>query len=164
MELLLVRHAIAFERDARRWPDDDERPLSPRGIERARQAAAGVKRFTRRPARVLVSPLLRTRQTAALLTRCAGWPEAVSCEALRPGTAPQKLLDHLPGSRPTRIALIGHEPDLSALLALCLDGGTRSAFALRKMGLALVEFSGPARAGHGVLTAFLAPRTLRAAR
>jgi phosphohistidine phosphatase SixA len=35
MELLIVRHAIAFEVDARRWPDDGERPLSPRA-QRAR--------------------------------------------------------------------------------------------------------------------------------
>jgi phosphohistidine phosphatase SixA len=30
MELLIVRHAIAFERNTRRWPDDAERPLSDR--------------------------------------------------------------------------------------------------------------------------------------
>jgi len=163
MELLLVRHAIAFERNTRRWPDDNERPLSPRGIERARPAAGGLKRLTKPPAHVLVSPLLRTRQTAALLTQCAGWPKAVLCEALRPGTPPQKLLALLPRSRGARIAVIGHEPDLSALLALCLGGRTHSAFTLRKMGVALVVFPGPARAGHGVLGAFLAPRTLRAA-
>lgn len=164
MELLLVRHAIAFERNARRWADDDERPLCPRGIERARRAAAGLKRLTPRPARVLVSPLLRTRQTAALLTQCAGWPEALTCEALRPGTAPEKLLALLPRSRNARIAVIGHEPDLSALLALCLDGGTRSALTLRKMGVACVRFPGAAQAGCGELAGFLPPRLLRAAR
>jgi phosphohistidine phosphatase len=164
MELLLVRHAIAFERDARRWPDDAERPLCPRGIQRARQAAAGLKRLSQRPTRVLVSPLLRTRQTAALLTQCAGWPEALPSEALRPGTAPKKLLDLLPGSRNARIAVIGHEPDLSALLALCLDGGTRRALAFRKMGVACVRFPGAAQAGCGELAGFLPPRLLRAAR
>src|SRR6202049_2164116 len=57
MELLIVRHAIAFERSATRWAADDERPLSPQGVERARQAAAGLKRGAERPARVLTSPL-----------------------------------------------------------------------------------------------------------
>ena len=164
MELLLVRHAIAFERDPRRWPDDDERPLCPRGIERARQAAAGLKRLTQRPARVLVSPLRRTRQTAALLSRYAGWPEAVPCEALRPGTAPGTLLAQLPRSRNARLAVIGHEPDLSALLALCLDGGPRRGLTFRKMGVACVSFPGAARAGGGELAGFLPPRLLRAAR
>jgi phosphohistidine phosphatase len=164
VELLLVRHAIAFERNARRWPDDDERPLCPRGIERARQAAGGLKRLAPRPARVLVSPLLRTRQTAALLTRCAGWPEALACEALRPGTDPKRLLAVLPRARKARIAVIGHEPDLSALLALCLDGGSGKALTLRKMGVACVRFPGAAQPGCGELAGFLPPRLLRAAR
>jgi len=164
MELLLVRHAIAFERNARRWPDDDERPLCPRGIARARQAAAGLKRLTRRPGRVLASPLLRTRQTAALLTQFAGWPAALPCDALRPGRVPKTLLALLPRSRNARIAVIGHEPDLSTLLALCLEGGTRCALPLRKMGVACVRFPGAAQAGRGELAGFLPPRLLRAAR
>jgi phosphohistidine phosphatase len=164
MELLLVRHAIAFERDARRWPDDDERPLCPRGIERARQAAAGLRRLSQPPTRVLVSPLLRTRQTAALLARGAGWPEAIACQALRPGTAPEKLLAVLPRSRKARIAVIGHEPDLSVLLALCLDGGSRRPLRFRKMGVAWLRFPGAPQAGGGELAGFLPPRVLRAAR
>ena len=76
MELLVVRHAIAFERNARRWPHDAERPLSAHGVARARKAALGLKRLTSPPARVLVSPLRRARETAAILTRFAGWPEA----------------------------------------------------------------------------------------
>jgi len=67
MELLIVRHAIAFEADARRWPDDSERPLSPQGLARARKAAAGMKQLVRAPGRVLVSSLVRARQTAAIL-------------------------------------------------------------------------------------------------
>src|SRR4029077_15099577 len=122
-----------------------------------------LKRLTKPPARVLVSPLLRTRQTAALLTQCAGWPKGVPCDALRPGAAPQKLLALLPRSRDARIAVIGHEPDLSALLTLCLDGRTHSAFTLRKMGVASVRFPGAAQAGCGPLAAFLPPPLLRAA-
>ena len=76
MELLIVRHAIACEGDAKRWPDDGARPLSPRGVLRARRAAAGLKKLAVRPVRVLVSPLVRTQQTAAILTQYAGWPRA----------------------------------------------------------------------------------------
>ncbi len=48
MELLIVRHAIAFERNAKRWPDDAERPLSP--LMRASRAATslGSSRSARR--------------------------------------------------------------------------------------------------------------------
>ncbi len=87
MELLIVRHAIAFERDPRRWPDDGERPLSSQGVDRAKKAAAGMKQLVRSPARVLVSPLVRARQTAAILTDVAGWPRATTCAELAPGGA-----------------------------------------------------------------------------
>ena len=120
MELLIVRHAIAFERNARRWPDDRDRPLNPRGLGRARQAAQGLACLVKPPARVLASPLVRTSQTAELLTRFARWPGAARCPQLEPGAAPEALLALLPAAG--RVALIGHEPDLSRLLAACLPG------------------------------------------
>ena len=78
MELLIVRHAIAFERNIARWPDDADRPLSPKGVARAAKAAAGIKQLVRAPTRVLASPLVRAQQTAAILSEVAGWPRAAS--------------------------------------------------------------------------------------
>jgi len=165
MELLLVRHAIAFERSPRRWPDDAQRPLSPPGATRARTAALGLKRITPRPARVLVSPLRRAQQTAAILTRFAGWPKAAECVQLRPGAAPEGLLALLARSQDGRLAVVGHQPGLGRLLAACLPGGGEAAaFEFRKMGVALLSFQGAARAGRGQLIWLLPPRILRAAR
>src|SRR3979490_613229 len=110
MELLVVRHAIAFERNARRWPHDAERPPSAHGVARARKAALGLKRLTPPPARVLVSPLRRARETAAILTRFAGWPEATQCVQLRPGASPASLLALLARTRQGRVALPGPQP------------------------------------------------------
>jgi phosphohistidine phosphatase SixA len=164
MELLVVRHAIAFERSARRWRDDAERPLSPQGEARARKAALGLKRITARPTRVLVSPLRRAQQTAAILTQFAGWPEAAECAQLLPGAAPEALLALLGRSRGGRIAVVGHQPGLGRLLAACLPGGVAAAaFQFRKMGVALLAFQGAARAGRGELIWLLPPRILRAA-
>jgi phosphohistidine phosphatase len=164
MELLLVRHAIAFERDAQRWPKDGERPLSPQGIARAHRAASGLKRLTEPPQRLLTSPLQRTQQTAALLTRYARWPKAESCDALLPGARPEELLALLARMNVARIAVVGHEPDLGELLGACLGSGARGVFAFRKMGAAAVEFRGRPGAGRGRLLWFVAPKLLRAAR
>lgn len=165
MELLIVRHAIAFARSARRWPDDAERPLSPQGAARARKAALGLKRITQHPAQVLVSPLRRAQQTAAILTQFAGWPKAAECAQLLPGAAPERLLALLARSRGSRVAVIGHQPALGRLLAACLPGGVgAAAFEFRKMGVALLAFQGAARAGRGRLIWLLPPRILRAAR
>ena len=165
MELLLVRHAIAFAPNPRRWPDDAERPLSPAGAARARKAAQGLRRITPRPARVLVSPLRRARQTAAILTRFAGWPEALECVQLLPGASPEGVLALLARTRGRRLAVVGHQPALGRLLAACLPGGVgAAAFELRKMAVALLAFQGSARARRGQLLWLLPPRVLRAAR
>ena len=165
MELLIVRHAIACERDAKRWPDDAGRPLSAPGITRARRAAAGLKRVAPRPGRVLTSPLTRALQTAAILTEFAAWPKATTSSLLLPGASPEALLTLLAGSGSPRCAVVGHEPDLSRLLSFCLGGkAAGGAFEFRKMGVALVAFEGRPRAGHGVLVWFVPPRLLRAAR
>ncbi|HKD53144.1 MAG TPA: histidine phosphatase family protein [Steroidobacteraceae bacterium] len=165
MELLIVRHAIAFERDARRWPDDGERPLSPRGMMRARRAAVGLKRLGPRPLKVLSSPLERARQTAAILSQFAAWPRASLCPLLMPDSSPQELLALLGRARESCIAVVGHQPDLGRVLSACLPGSVGSAaFELRKMGVALVQFRGAARASHGELRWLLPPRVLRALR
>jgi len=165
MELLVVRHAIACEPNAKRWPDDGERPLTPRGMVRARRAAAGLKRVAPPPARVLTSPLRRTRQTAAILTQFAGWPNASDCALLLPGSSPQGLLALLARISAERIAVVGHQPDLGRLVATCLPGNAGSAaFVFRKMGVALIAFHGAPRPGQGELRWLVAPRLLRAAR
>jgi phosphohistidine phosphatase len=165
MELLIVRHAIALERNTNRWPDDEERPLSARGMARARKAALGLKALTAAPNRVLSSPLLRAAQTAAILAQVAGWPKATACRQLMPGISPKELLATLGRSRDERLAVVGHEPGLGALLAICLPAGVSgAAFGFRKMGVALLEFQGAPRAGRGQLIWFVPPRLLRAVR
>jgi phosphohistidine phosphatase len=166
MELLIVRHAIACERNAKRWPDDAARPLSPRGALRARRAAAGLRKLAVRPGRVLVSPLERTQQTAAILSRYAGWPRAILCPLLVPGGSPQELLALLASTRGARVlAVIGHQPDLGRLIATCLPGSAGSAaFELRKMAVASITFLGAPRTGQGELRWLVPPKLLRAVR
>ena len=165
MELLIVRHAIAFEADARRWPEDGERPLSPQGIARARKAAAGMKQLVGPPGRVLVSPLTRARQTAAILSEVAGWPKAAHCAELAPGGSPEALLAVLKRLPESRIAVVGHEPGLGRLVAASLPGSAGAqGFRFKKMGAALLTFQGAARARGGRLAWLVPARVLRAAR
>ncbi len=153
-----------MERDAKRWPDDQLRPLSSRGRSRGNKAAAGIERLGFRPEIVLASPLLRAQQTAQILEHYAHWPRAEVWAELAPHSPTRALLDRLGRSAAARIAVIGHEPQLSALLGECLPGGSASQFTLRKMGAALVRFRGRVRGGRGQLVWFAPPRVLRAAR
>ena len=153
-----------MDRDAKRWPDDHLRPLSARGMARASKAAAGLRQLTARPELVLASPLLRAQQTAQILERYARWPRAQVCVQLTPDTSTRELLGHLGRIGVHCLAVIGHEPQLSALLGRCLPGGVERDFALRKMGATLVRFRGRARPGRGQLVWFAPPRLLRAVR
>ncbi|MGD0493132.1 MAG: phosphohistidine phosphatase SixA [Steroidobacteraceae bacterium] len=162
MELLIIRHAIAFERDRRRWRDDAARPLSPAGMRRARKAAGGLKEFTKAPDLLLTSPLVRARQTAQILTEIAGWPEAEQAPELSPGESASAVLALLGKVRGKRVAVVGHQPELGTLLTACLMGdGEVLPIEMKKNSVACVSFEGTARAGRAALKWLATPRMLR---
>jgi len=165
MDLLIIRHAIAFDRDRHRWSDDADRPLSPAGIRRARKAATGLKQLTNRPQRLLTSPLARARQTAQILTHVAGWPQAEEVPELSPDEPALAVLALLARDRSKLIAVVGHQPGLGHLLATCLLGaGAALPIEMKKNAVACVSFERAPRAGHAALKWLATPRMLRALR
>jgi phosphohistidine phosphatase len=165
MELLLIRHAIAEARDARRWPLDRDRPLSSLGRQRATHAARGLRRLKIKPLLLLCSPYKRTRQTAAILSMAAHWPRAQSCESLSPGIRPSLLLAHLATLEVARVALIGHEPELGQFIELCVGSGKLGTrIELKKLAVMCLQFDERPLEGGAVLRWFLTPRLLRAIR
>jgi phosphohistidine phosphatase len=162
MELLIIRHAIAFERDRHRWADDAARPLSPSGARRSRKAAAGLKELCKVPDRLLTSPLIRARQTAKILTEVAGWPPAEMAPELKPGEGAAAVLTLLAKDRSKRIAIVGHQPDLSALLAAyLLRIHSALPIEMKKNAVACLSFDGRARVGSAALKWLATPRILR---
>lgn len=163
MEVILIRHATALPR-GEKWPDDRERPLSSRGQQRGAQAARGLARLLDEPPTlVLTSPLVRTLQTAALLTRHADWPSAVECVELSPGRGSAGVLTRLRKERHPRVALVGHEPGLGNLLAYSLWGEPRGeVFEVKRFAAALLSFPDLPRAGKATLHWLVPPRLLRA--
>ncbi len=166
LTVLIVRHAIAADRNRLRWPDDALRPLTARGVRRFRKAARGLAHFAPRPDEVWSSPLRRARETAALAAAHAHWPAAHSTPALRPGVATSVLGARLAArcgepKAPRRLALVGHEPSLSRFIAWAVGARQNDAFELRKGGAALLEFDGPVRAGGARLRWLATPRLLR---
>src|SRR5215213_3232555 len=83
MLLLLIRHANAGDRDAERWPDDRDRPLTDKG----RKTQRDVSRFLRKrdlvPTMVLTSPWARAAETAEIIASELALPKPpVPCPAL----------------------------------------------------------------------------------
>lgn len=163
-QLLIVRHAIAVDRDearVRQWRDAD-RPLTDKGRRRMQQAAAGIRIETGPLHRILSSPFRRAQQTAEILAR--EYPDAhlAFIEGLSPGQSLSELIDALADTpRGSTLALVGHEPDLSQLIALLLCGDVRPAVRLKKGGAALIDFPLTIEACRGELLWLLTPGQLR---
>jgi phosphohistidine phosphatase len=163
VELILVRHAIAEDRDPSRWPDDADRPLTADGEDGFRRGAAGLVRLVPEVDEVRSSPFARAWRTAELLAE-AGWPAPIAHEALSAGRSPLDLAEELTGaSGPARLALVGHEPTLSELASILLaDSATRVLIEMKKGAALVLDTADPPEAGHACLRVALSPKVLRA--
>ncbi|HEY4342325.1 MAG TPA: histidine phosphatase family protein [Steroidobacteraceae bacterium] len=164
MRLYLVRHAIAAEPDSKRWPDDRQRPLTSAGARRFKRAADPLVAMIRtggKVGRLLTSPLVRARDTAALLHK-AGLPAAIEESVLAPGRTAARVLAVLRAHDAQSIVMVGHEPDLGRLLAVCIAGpDVKLALHFRKGGAACLSFAGAPRVGEATLEWLLPPKALR---
>lgn len=161
-ELYLVRHAIAAERSTHR-AGDDTRPLTARGVVRFKKAVAGLATLGAGIDEVFTSPLVRARQTAALLAAgLRGAPAVRVLDALAPGHAPPAVVAQLARAvrrRRRRIALVGHEPGLGELAAHLIGAGRPLPF--RKGGICRIDMESLTSRRPGVLAWFLPPKVLR---
>lgn len=163
MEIVLIRHAVAFDHDPLQWPDDHDRPLTPEGARRFGQVAKGLARVVGEVDALLSSPWARAWRTAEIAARKARWPKPVPYEWLEGDRSAAEVLENLGEYGGLgRIALIGHEPQLRGLAAYLLLGDDQvGAFALKKGGAALIEFDQAPRAGGGRLDWLLTQKHLR---
>jgi phosphohistidine phosphatase len=156
MQIWLVRHALAAERDEFDGPDA-ERPLTARGRKQFRDFAGWLAAEAARPNVVFTSPLVRAIETADILRKALDLrkKDLVPSDALCPGAEPNQLIELARQAAAGRIALVGHEPDLGQALSSFVGGGS---FAFGKGYAAAVEFIDPPTAGRGTLCWFVGPR------
>ncbi len=115
MELLVIRHGKAEPHGHPRG--DGERALVPKGHEQARRIGALLKKLRRPPDLVLTSPLVRARETADALCEAAEIPGPVMQGWLSCGMDPETAIRELAAfSDFERVAIVGHEPDLSSFI------------------------------------------------
>jgi phosphohistidine phosphatase len=163
MDLYIVRHAAAFERDPDRWSDDSKRPLTPEGEEEFRLVARGLARIAPRMDVILSSPFLRAWQTAQILAELDSWPAPKSFPVLEPTLPPEKAAQVLEAySEAGSVAVVGHRPGLHELAAYLLTGkGDGIEIAIKKGGVVRIRFDGSVEPGVGELRWLLTPKVLR---
>jgi phosphohistidine phosphatase len=119
MDLILWRHAEA--REARADEPDADRPLTAKGERQAERMAQWLHQHLPDSTRVLVSPTLRTRQTAEALTR-----KFKLLDELAPDGTVDALLQaaRWPDAR-SPVLVIGHQATLGLTAAYLLAGATQ---------------------------------------
>ena len=159
-ELCLIRHAIAAER-GEDWPDDDKRPLTERGVARFKECVQGLVWLDLAVDEIFTSPLVRARQTAEILAAgLPGKPSIKVLDELSPGHTPTSVLAALNNAaRRSRIALVGHEPDLGELAAHLVGAGRALPF--KKGGACRIDVESLSSSRAGALDWFVTPRVLR---
>ena len=122
MELILWRHAEAFD-----GVPDRERELTNKGHQQAKKMAAFLRARLPEPTRILVSPALRTQQTARAFSKTFTTEPAVG-----PGASAQSVLEAAgwPDAEGA-VLVVGHQPVLGQVAALLLaDSG--NSFSVKK--------------------------------
>jgi phosphohistidine phosphatase len=142
-------------------PDDTKRPLTERGIQRFREAAAGLKGLEVRIDDIFTSPLVRAKQTADLLAAALQpRPSVKLLASLAPdirGPRPWCSSTKSPNASALRSSV--HEPDLGQLAAFLLGGKRPLPF--RKGGICRIDVQGLSSTRAGSLIWFIPPRVLR---
>lgn len=136
MELYLIRHAHALEAAF-----DEIRPLSPRGRKQVRTLARWLRRVEDfAPAEFWHSHLVRAAETATLLAHdLRSRVRLRSVKGLAPWDDPALIAARLRKHR-TSLALVGHEPHLSALASLLVAERTHPPiFACKKCSILALE-------------------------
>lgn len=151
MYLLVIRHAAAMDKEefARTGRSDDERPLTPAGKKEMARVARGLRALVPKLDALAPSPLVRARETAAIVARAYRRKVDAATRSLEPDARPTSFVRWLGTHRKTAtVAVVGHEPHLGALVTWLLAGVDEPRVELKKGGACLVRFDGkPRRAG-----------------
>ena len=136
MNLYLMRHAHALERDEWGGPDS-ERPLIDKGRHASEGAASGLARRSPPISRIITSPYARAAETAAIVATRLGVPVTDS-DALAPGFDLSALASVLAEAGwASDLLLVGHQPSMGHVLAALL-GREHETMDMKKASVALV--------------------------
>jgi len=165
MDLVLVRHAIAEEREvfALTGEPDRMRPLTPRGKKRMQQAAAGLRSLVPAVDVLATSPLVRAIETAEIISEAYGGLDVVELADLAPEGASESLLHWLQSqSGDSTIVVVGHEPSFSAHVSWFTARSEEPFLEFKKGGACLLTFYDEIYSGGATLRWLLTPAQLRA--
>jgi phosphohistidine phosphatase len=141
MDLYIVRHGIAIDREDPKSPPEPERFLTEEGIEKTKQVAKAIAALGLHADLMVSSPYVRAMQTAAIFAKALDYPEQKirQTESLLPGADPNLILRELAREKnASSIFCFGHAPHVDRLLAAAV-GSQRQIATMKKAGVAYIE-------------------------
>ncbi len=165
MKVIVLRHGIAHDRADPNCPVDAERALTEEGKKRTRKACKGLKAVGCAPTRILTSPYLRAKETAALAAEALGVPDSkiTITEALLPEAAPYAIFHALFAFHASdeEILCAGHAPNVDKVIAVALTGERAPVTSMKKAGAAMLLVEDLPRT-RGQLVWLMPPKVLAA--
>ena len=139
MILYIIRHAIAEPASLEAEQDDSQRPLTDKGRKKMRRIAQGLKELGAQIDLILTSPYLRASDTARILAKQFGLgkDKVIKTGNLAPAVQDDLLIKEISERHAEigNLALIGHEPSLSALVSMLVAGDPTLSITLKKGGV-----------------------------
>src|ERR1700686_5032641 len=141
MQLYIVRHGIAIDREDPKCPPDPERYLTEEGVEKTKLVAKGLVALGVTGDLFLTSPYVRAVQTAEIFASALAYAKQKirRTDLLLPGAEPSQLFRELAKDKQaSTVFLFGHAPQLDDVIATAL-GSKKHLTGVKKAGVAFVE-------------------------
>lgn len=156
MKLYVMRHGTAEEHSA--TGDDATRALTPHGRERVRHVAKALADQDESPKLLVASPLVRALQTAEIVHAHARVEAPLEVNAvMAPRGDALTFVRDAARSGKKRLMVVGHEPDVSILVAALLGSPLEIGFAKSMV----VGLRVPPDEGDAKVRFVLDPKTLQ---
>src|ERR1700681_2324783 len=141
MQLYIVRHGIAIDREDAKAPPDPDRYLTEEGIERTKQVAKGIVALGATADLLMSSPYVRAMQTAEIFADALDYPKAKirRTDLLLSGSEASVFYRELAKDKQSStVFCFGHAPQLDDLIAAGI-GSKHPVTSLKEVGVALLE-------------------------
>jgi len=141
MDLYIVRHGIAIDREDPKCPPDPERYLTGEGVDKTRQVAKAIAALGITADLLISSPYTRAMQTAEIFANALKYSKQKirRTDLLLPGAESSTLFRELAKDKQSAsVFLFGHAPHLDELIAAAF-GSKHHLTALKKAGVAALK-------------------------
>jgi phosphohistidine phosphatase len=137
MNLYLIRHAIAVDGGTAEYEQDSQRPLTDKGKKKMVQIAKGLHAIGADFDLILSSPYVRAKETAEIVADVFKMKKDVALsDNLIPTGDPDLLIAEINEKYSAdSIVLVGHEPNLTALVSLLVSENAGVGITLKKGGV-----------------------------